>query len=103
MSRPLFVAQMLAQAHRMRRLLDSGEVPSAAELARRLGFTRARISQLLDLTLLAPDIQEWLLFATNDRGRDIITERDLRAVAQLRLWEDQRTEFHRALAWKALT
>jgi hypothetical protein len=29
----------------------------------RLGLSRARISQLLDLTLLAPDIQEQILFA----------------------------------------
>ncbi len=77
----------------MRRLLDSGEVPSAAELARRLGFTRARVSQLLDLTLLAPDIQELVLFAVNVAGRDAITERDLRAVARHREWAKQREVF----------
>ncbi len=92
-ARPLRAALLLAQAHKMRRLLDSGEVPSAAELAHRLGFTRARVSQLLDLTLLAPDIQEQVLFAVNVAGCDAITERDLRAVARHREWAKQREVF----------
>ena len=92
-ARPLRVALMLAQAHRMRALLASGEVASAAVLADRLGFTRARVSQLLDLTLLAPDIQERVLFGVNERGHDSVTERDLRAVVRHRAWTDQRTAF----------
>ena len=51
--RPLRVAQMLALAHKAQTLIDSNSVQSRAELARRLGFTRARVSQLLGLTLLA--------------------------------------------------
>lgn len=92
-SRPLRAALLLAQAHKMRRLLDSGQVKSAAELARRLGFTRARVSQLLDLTLLAPDIQEQVLYAANVAGRDAITERDLRVVARHLEWARQREVF----------
>src|SRR5262245_32209472 len=55
--RPLRVARMLALAHRCAALIASGAAPDRAELARRLGLSRARMTQLLDLTLLAPDIQ----------------------------------------------
>ena len=52
------IARTLALAHVMQRMIDRGEVKDQAELARMLGFTRARVTQMLDLTLLAPDIQE---------------------------------------------
>ncbi len=57
-TRPLRVAQMLACAHQMQAMIERGEVQDRTELAGRFGFTRARITQLLDLLLLAPDIQE---------------------------------------------
>src|SRR4051794_33059512 len=40
------------------------------ELAERFGFSRARITQLLDLLLPAPDLQEAILFGETTRGRD---------------------------------
>ena len=42
-------------------VIDRGAVRDCADVARRLGLSRARISQLLDLTLLAPDIQTEVL------------------------------------------
>jgi DNA invertase Pin-like site-specific DNA recombinase len=51
---------------------------------------RARITQLLDLLLLAPDIQEELLFTEVPPGRDPVTEHDLRQVVRTPLWADQR-------------
>ena len=62
-TRPLKVARLIALGHRINRLVDAGQTASA--VAVRLGFTRARVSQLTALTLLAPDIQERLLFMTN--------------------------------------
>ena len=59
--RPPRVAIMLALAHKLQRLLDDGQVASQAEIARMLDVTPARVTQLLDLTLLAPDIQEAIL------------------------------------------
>ncbi len=92
---PLRAAQMLAFAHKAQTLIDSQAVQDRAELARRLGFTRARISQLLDLTLLAPDIQEEILFADTSSGREGINEHTLRDIvlasdwaAQRRLWRE---------------
>jgi hypothetical protein len=89
-ARPLRVARMLALAHKAEQLLAEGVVESQAELAHCLGFTPARVSQLLDLTLLAPDLQERLLFAETTEGRDPITERDLRRILRHVLWADQR-------------
>jgi ParB-like chromosome segregation protein Spo0J len=54
---------MLALAHKIQQAIDRGAVHNRAEVARRLGLTRARVTQLLDLTLLASDIQERILFA----------------------------------------
>jgi ParB-like chromosome segregation protein Spo0J len=82
--RPLRVARMLAVALRMR---DLGETQE--EIASLMGCTQARVSQLLNLTLLAPSIQEALLFAEASPGRDWVTEHQLRSVSALLAWEDQ--------------
>ena len=61
-----------------------------ADLARQLGFTRARISQLLDLLMLAPDLQEQLLDLEAVDGVEPLTERALRVVVKLEGWGAQR-------------
>jgi hypothetical protein len=81
---------MLALAHRMQAMIDSGEVEDQATLTRRLGFSRARVTQLLDLLLLAPDIQEQILFTEVPPGRDPVTEHGLRKVVRACLWPRQR-------------
>ena len=55
------IARLLALAHKFQRMLDSGEVESMAELARLGRVSRARITQIMDLLMLAPDIQEAVL------------------------------------------
>src|SRR5512146_1712668 len=55
------LARMLALAHRYQGLIDSGEVHDQAELARRLKLSRNRVSQILSLTLLCPEIQGQVL------------------------------------------
>jgi hypothetical protein len=56
------VTRLLVQSHHFRRMLDRGEAADLADLARRFGLSRGRITQIMDLTLLAPDIQEAILF-----------------------------------------
>ena len=68
--RPLHVAWMLALAHDIVRHIAEGTFADQADAARALGFTRARITQLVDLTLLAPAIQEQILFEEVAVGRD---------------------------------
>jgi len=66
-------AQMLAMAHEVERLVEAGEVPSYAHAARALGLTRARLTQLMNLLLLSPAVQERVL--AEELGA---TERSLR-------------------------
>lgn len=56
------VSKLMALAIRLEELVQRGEVRDYADLAR-LGYvTRARITQIMNLLNLAPDIQENLLF-----------------------------------------
>ena len=51
----------MALAIKLQNMVDCGEVRDYADLAR-LGYvTRARLTQIMNLLLLAPDIQEHLL------------------------------------------
>jgi hypothetical protein len=47
-------------------------------MARALGFTRARVTQIMDLLLLAADIQEEILHIEVAPGAQPISERALR-------------------------
>lgn len=53
---------MLAFAHKVKKAIEVGEYEDQADAARQLGLTRARVSQLMDLTWLSPRIQERILF-----------------------------------------
>jgi len=88
--RPARVAQMLALAHRLEAAIERGDYADRAGVARQLGFTRGRITQLLDLTLLAPDIQKHVLELEAIDGREPLTERGLREVVRHAGWADQR-------------
>lgn len=90
-TRPLRVARTLALAHVFRDLIDAGVVQDQVELASLTGFTRARITQVLDLTLLAPDIQEEILTAEAGSGGDMLPESTLRLVTARSSWDLQRT------------
>jgi hypothetical protein len=88
--RPAKVAQLVALAHHIQRAIDRGEVLDRATVARSLGITRARVSQLLDLTLLAPDIALALLELEAVDGAEPMAERELREVVRAGSWEAQR-------------
>ncbi len=70
-----------------------------ADLAR-LGYvTRARISQVMNLLNLAPDIQEVLLFLPRTlQGRDPICEKDIRPIAGVAHWSRQRAMWAQLIA-----
>lgn len=88
--RPARLAIMLALAHKIQQAVDRGAVRDRADVARRFGLTRARVTQLLDLTLLAPDIQEWIFFAESVDGLEPMGERALRAAVRVEDWAKQR-------------
>ena len=88
--RVLRVARLLAFAHQIEARVRGGEYADLADAARRLGLTRARVTQLVNLTLLAPEVQEEILeWPMIQKGRDPVTERTLRAIATVGIWERQ--------------
>ncbi len=88
--RPARVALALALAHQIEGAIDRGDLRDQAEAARRLGLTRARLTQFMDLTLLAPDIQESILFLDAMNKVDPLSERNLRTATRARGWTEQR-------------
>jgi hypothetical protein len=85
------IARLLALAHRLDCLLRTGVVRDYAELARLGRVTRARISQIMALLLLAPDLQEQILFLPRtERGRDPVILHDLLPIAATADWRRQR-------------
>jgi hypothetical protein len=93
------VARLMALALRFDQLLQGGEVASYAELARLGRVSCARISQILNLLQLAPDIQEQLLFLTRKRrGRDPIHLARLQPIAAKLDWGRQRRLWKELLA-----
>ena len=90
--RPPRVACLLALAHRFEELLRSGAVKDYAELARLGHVTPARVTQIMNLLNLAPDVQEYLLRLPAGPG---IPERELRPIAAEVLWNRQRALFRR--------
>ncbi|MBK8009832.1 MAG: hypothetical protein IPK13_00655 [Deltaproteobacteria bacterium] len=88
--RPARVAQMLAFAHGLNAAIDRGDFRDQADAARHFQLTRARITQLMNLTHLAPDIQEQVLFLEAVDGREPMSERDLRTVIGAGDWGAQR-------------
>ena len=88
------VSKLMALAIRFDRLLEEGKVASQSELARLAHVTQPRMTQIMNLNHLAPDIQEQILFLPPViQGRDLITERDLRPLVKLPLWSEQRHQW----------
>ena len=67
---PARVAINLALAHKLQQAIDEGRVEDRAEVARILGVTRARITQLMRLLLLPVAEQERVLFLEALDGRE---------------------------------
>ncbi len=90
------ITRLMALAIHCDQLLRDDVVTDQAELARLGHITRARMTQILNLLHLAPQIQETLLFLPRvEQGRDPITERDLRTIAAITDWQEQVREFER--------
>ena len=90
------VTRLLALAHRIDRMIAAGEIADWAEAARRCGLTRARMTQVANLLLLAPSIQEEILaFEPVTIGRDPVTERQLRPIVAAPDWNKQIDQWRR--------
>jgi hypothetical protein len=91
------ITKIMALAIRLDHLIKSGQVTDQAELARFGHVSRARLTQIMDLNLLAPDLQEEILnLMPMDRTRPL-HERIVRSIAKLYSWKRQREEWKRRL------
>jgi hypothetical protein len=81
------VMRMLALAHHLEDLLQKGVFKDYADIARVAGLSRARITQIMNLLYLAPEIQEKLL--TSPESVRELCEKSLRRVAKRVLWKEQ--------------
>ena len=67
------IIDSLAQAREFQRRIDAGEVKNAAELARTLHLTRARVSQILSLLRLAPEVLAYIANLKGNEGQMFLT------------------------------
>lgn len=87
------ITRLMALAIKFQDMVDRGEVRDYADLAR-LGYvTRARLTQIMNLLNLAPDIQHSLL---EGAAPIKFTERHARHLTRIVFWDEQRTMFHGA-------
>jgi len=88
------VTQVLALAIHLEEMFRRGEAKDYADLARLSSLCRERVSQIVRLNYLAPDIQTELLYlAPTLTGRYPISETAIRKIANLLSWADQRREW----------
>ena len=84
------IARLMALAIRLEGLIRDQSIPDYAALARRGRVTRARMTQIMRLLHLAPDLQEQILFLPPLRR---LNERNLRPIVRLIDWHAQRRLF----------
>jgi hypothetical protein len=83
--------RLLALAHRWDRLIDEDVVTDYAEIASTMELSRARVTQIMDLLYLAPEIQEDIL---SDKMLEPVSERAARALIRVPEWTKQ------CVAWR---
>ena len=97
----LRVAYLLARGHKFLRILTDRTLAddrcSFAKIAKVCRCSKARISQIVDLTLLNYEIQEEILGMAKGEGRELITEHDLRWVVRVLEPEEQQRRWEAVL------
>ena len=88
------ITRLMALAIKLEADVGKGGQRDYAVLSRQGCISRSRLTQILNLLHLAPDIQERLLLLEPlDKGREVITEKSLRRLASDWHWERQRERF----------
>ena len=86
------IARLMALAIRFDGMLRDETIQDYAQLASLGRVTRARMTQIMKLLDLAPDIQEQILFLPLTKG---LNERNLRPIARWIDWREQRRMFRK--------
>ena len=85
----------LRLASKYQTLLDNGK--TKADIARTMGISRARVTQVMSLLKLHPEIQDYLNNTKHSLDAKPLTERKLRDIAAIQSNEDQLTVFHKLI------
>lgn len=89
------IAKLMALAIRFNEMLRTGDVRDLVELAELGHVSQPRMTQIMALNLLAPDIQEALLNLPVETGKPLIHEKRLRSLTTILDWDVQRAEWLR--------
>ena len=81
---PPRVVKLLAQAEEFQALIETGDVRSQADIAHLKGLSRARVTQIMNLLKLAPEIRDFIRELPRQASRSRVTERRLRELTGLR-------------------
>ena len=73
--------------------LNQGRVKTQTELARKLGTSKARLTQIMNLLKLAPEIQEYLKNLSNPSLLRFFNEKRLRPIASIKNKKAQLEKF----------
>jgi len=85
------ISKLMALAIRFDWLIRTGTLENLADLARLGGVSYSRVTQIMNLLNLAPEIQEELLFLRRaPEGHDAFGEYDLRGLCSEIGWGEQR-------------
>lgn len=92
------ISRLMGLAIRFDQMIRSGEFTDTVDLARHHRVSQPRMSQIMSLNLLAPDIQEDLLYLPPEtERRPFFHEKRLRPITGLLDWSDQRVCWQRML------
>jgi DNA invertase Pin-like site-specific DNA recombinase len=89
------IARLMALALKFEQMMQQSLVPDYAVLAALGRVSRSRVTQIMNLLNLAPDIQEQILFLKADAAeRQGICELSIRRLSSLLLWREQRAQWN---------
>ena len=93
------VARLMGLAIKFEQMVRDAEVKDYAEIARLGHVSRARMTQVMNLLNLAPDIQEHLLcHSISEAGKRLVTERAIRMIVKQPSWQQQHLGWRRLLS-----
>lgn len=89
------ITRLLALALKFEQMIQQAVVSDYTVLAQLGRVSRSRVTQIMNLLNLAPDIQEQILFLKADTAdRRGICERSIRRLSSVLLWNEQRAQWH---------
>jgi hypothetical protein len=89
------ITRLMALAVKFEQMIRQAVVSDYRELAQLGRVSRSRVTQIMNLLNLAPDIQEQILFLRADTAEQRgICEQSMRQLSSVLLWNDQRAQWH---------